>query len=126
MDAWEVVDRTPDMNVIDSIWAFRLKRFPDGMIKKFKARFCARGDQQLAGVDFFETYAPVVQWTTVRLMLILEILLNLKSKQGDATAAFLHADLGEDENVYVEMPLGFSRISRINISRTVVHCTTGA
>ena len=49
MDAWEVVDRTPDMNVIDSMWAFRLKRFPDGMIKKFKARFCARGDQQLAG-----------------------------------------------------------------------------
>eukprot|EP00956_Cyclotella_meneghiniana_P031971 scaffold85836_cov36-Cyclotella_meneghiniana.AAC.1 len=70
------------MNVIDSIWAFKLKRFPDGMVKKFKARFCARGDQeQLEGVDFFETYAPVVQWTTVRLMLILEILLQLKSKQ---------------------------------------------
>ena len=113
MDAWEVVDRTPEMNVIDSIWAFRLKRFPDGMIKKFKARFCARGDQQLAGVDFFETYAPVVQWTTVRLMLILEILLNLKSKQGDVTAAFLHADLGEDENVYVEMPLGFRKKGKV-------------
>ena len=61
MEAWEVVDKTPDMNVIQSIWAFRLKRFPDGMVKKFKARFCARGDQQLEGVDFFETYAPVVQ-----------------------------------------------------------------
>ena len=60
MEAWEVVDKTPDMNVIQSIWAFRLKRFPDGMVKKFKARFCARGDQQLEGVDFFETYAPVV------------------------------------------------------------------
>ncbi|EJK72404.1 hypothetical protein THAOC_06069 [Thalassiosira oceanica] len=31
-----------------------------GLIKKFKARFCARGDQQLKGVDFFEVYAPVV------------------------------------------------------------------
>ena len=113
MDDWEVVDRTPDMNVIDSIWAFRLKRFPDGMIKKFKAQFCARGDQQLAGVDFFETYAPVVQWTTVQLMLILEILLNLKSKQGDVTAAFLHADLGEDEKVYVEMPLGFRKKGKV-------------
>ena len=61
----------------------------------------------MEGVDFFETYAPVVQWTTVRLMLILEVLLGLKSKQGDVTAAFLHADLGEEEEVYVRMPMGF-------------------
>ena len=65
MNAWEVVDREDGMNVLQSIWAFKIKRYPDGLIKKFKARFCARGDQQLEGVDFFETYAPVVQWTTV-------------------------------------------------------------
>jgi hypothetical protein len=41
-------------------------------------------------------------------MLILEVLLQLTSKQGDVTAAFLHADLDkEKEKVYVEMPLGF-------------------
>ncbi len=112
MDAWDIVDRTDDMNVIDSIWAFKCKRYPDGLIKKFKARFCARGDQQLEGIDFFETYAPVVQWTTVRLLLILEILLNLKSKQGDVTAAFLHAPL-EDEKVFVEMPLGFKEPGKV-------------
>ena len=71
MDSWDVVDRTDDMNVLASIWAFKIKRSPDGLIKKFKARFCARGDQQLEGIDFFETYAPVVQWTTVWLLLIL-------------------------------------------------------
>lgn len=113
MGAWEVVDREEDMNVIDSTWAFKLKRYPDGMVKKFKARFCARGDQQLEGIDFFETYAPVVQWTTVRLMLILEILLGLKSKQGDITAAFLHADLDEKEKVYVQMPLGFRQKGKV-------------
>ena len=99
MDAWEVVERTLDMNVIRSTWAFKIKRYPDGLIKKFKARFCARGDMQVEGIDFFETYAPVMQWTTVRLMLILEVLLGLKSKQGDVTAAFLHADLEENEKV---------------------------
>ena len=113
MGAWEVVDRTDDMNVIDSTWAFKLKRYPDGLIKKFKARFCARGDQQIEGVDFFETYAPVVQWTTVRLMLILEVLLDLKSKQGDVTAAFLHADIEEGEEVYVKMPRGFERPGKV-------------
>ena len=62
---------------------------------------------KLEGIYFFETYAPVVQWTTVILMLILEVLLGLKSKQGDVTAAFLHANLGKYEKVFVEMPRGF-------------------
>ncbi len=66
---------------------------PNGTVKKFKARFCANGDQQLEGIDFFETYAPVMQWTTVCLMLILENLLNLKSKQDGVTIAFLHAKI---------------------------------
>jgi hypothetical protein len=65
MDAWEVVDRPLHSKVLDIIWAFKIKRFPDGLIKGFKGRICARGDQQVEGVDFFETYAPVVQWTTV-------------------------------------------------------------
>jgi hypothetical protein len=42
--------------------------------------FFARGDQQLEGIDLFETYDPVAQWTTVRMMLVLKILLKLKSK----------------------------------------------
>ena len=41
------------------------------------------------------------------LMLILEVLLGLKSKQGDVTAAFLHANLGKGEKIFVEMPRGF-------------------
>jgi hypothetical protein len=113
MDAWEVVDQVEGMNVIDSIWAFRLKRYLDGIAKKFKARFCARGDQQLEGIDFFETYAPVVQWTTVHLLLILEVLLQLKSKQGDVMAAFLHSKLGENEKVYVEMQMGFRQKGKV-------------
>ena len=46
-------------------------------------------------------------------MLILEVLLDLKSKQGDVTAAFLHVDLGEDEEVYVRMPRGFEQSGKI-------------
>ena len=117
IDAWSVIDRESDHHVIASTWAFKCKRYPDGLIKKFKARFCARGDQQLEGIDFFETYAPVVQWTTIRLMFILEILLGLKSKQGDVTCAFLHADLEPGENVYVDMPLGFSQYSKNGIRK---------
>ena len=112
MDAWDVVDQTDDMNVLPSTWAFKAKRFPDGLIKKFKARFCARGDKQIEGVDYFVTYAPVVQWTTIRLMLILECVLDLKSKQGDVTCAFLHAKLPPEEKVYLEMPRGFKQYGK--------------
>ena len=62
---------------------------------------------QLEGVDFFETYAQVVQWTTIWSMFILEVLLGLKSKLGDVTCAFLHADLAPDDTVYVDMSLTF-------------------
>ena len=44
MNGWEVVDREEGMNVLQSIWAFKIKRYPDGLIKKFKARFCAQGN----------------------------------------------------------------------------------
>ncbi len=44
-------------------------------------------------------------------MLILENYLDLKSKQADVNAAFLHVTLEEDEKVYVEMPLGFKQCS---------------
>jgi hypothetical protein len=100
------------MNVISSTWAFKCKRNPDGLIKKFKPRYCAPGDQQLEGIDLFETYAPVVQWTTIRLMFILEILLGLKSMQGDVTCAFLHADLEENKTVYVDMSMGFTQYGK--------------
>ena len=80
MDAWKIVGKSDDMNIVYLIWTFKLKQFPNVLIKKFKALLCDRGDQQLEGVDFFETYASVVQWNTVRMILILEIQLKLKSK----------------------------------------------
>jgi hypothetical protein len=116
IEAWSMVDcydsNGAPHHVTPSTWAFKCKRYPDGRIKKFKARFCAKGNKQLEGIDFFETYAPVVQRTTIRLMFILEILLGLKSKQGNVLCAFLRGELKPGENVYVEMPLGFSQHSK--------------
>ncbi len=97
------------MNVINGTWAFKCKKFPNGVVKKFKACCCAHGDQQLKEIGFFETYAHVVQWTMVCLMIILKNLLGLKSKQTDVTAAFFCATLVEDEKAYAEIPLGFKQ-----------------
>lgn len=106
---WDLVPRLPGMNVLPSTWAFKVKRYPDGSVKKFKARFCARGDRQLEGIDYFETWAPVVQWSTIRIVLIIAVKLGYKSAQCDITAAFIHALLPEDETIYVEQPRGFRK-----------------
>ena len=60
-------------HVIPSTWDFKVKRFPCVIFRKFKARLCARSDRKLEGVHYFEKYYPVVPWTTVRLMLSLNI-----------------------------------------------------
>jgi hypothetical protein len=125
-NAWEVVDRKDWMNVLPSTWAFKCKRYPDGMVRKLKARFCARGDRQVEGVDYFDTFAPVVNWTTIRLMLILSVILNLATVQVDYTAAFLHAPIDRDPNwdnlseeekkksgVYIQMPRGFGQPGKV-------------
>ena len=101
MNVWTLVKRTPDTNVLPGTWAFKCKRYPDGAPKKHKARFCFRGDRQIHGVDFFETWAPVVQWATIRSLMILVVKEKLVSAQCDITAAFVHTTLPVDEVVYV-------------------------
>jgi hypothetical protein len=85
---------------------FKLKRFSDGYASKFKARFCVRGDLQKESVDYFEKYAPVVQWSTVRMLLTLVIREGWDTWQVDYTNAFAHAEL-QDE-VFVEPPNMFA------------------
>ena len=111
MGAWEIVDRPVGKKVLPGTWALHRKRYPDGRVKKLKARFCALGDKQIEGVDFFETYAPVVSWNTMRTLLALEVHLGLASCQVDYTSAFVHADLSDE--VYVEMPQGFRQDGKV-------------
>ena len=68
-------------NVLPGTWAFKVKRYPDGRFRKFKARFCDQGDRQIEGVDYFKKYAPVVSWSTVRLMLVLAASCGLETQQ---------------------------------------------
>ena len=111
IDSWDIIDYEPHMNVLSSTWSFKVKRYPDGSIKKLKARFCVRGYEQIEGVDYFDTYAPVVSWTTVRLLLVLSIVLNLFTCQVDYTAAFAQAPVTDD--IYVEMPRGFKQPGKV-------------
>jgi hypothetical protein len=98
MKSWEIVERKSWMNVHPSTWALRCKRFPEGMISKLKARFCARGDKQLEGVDLFETFAPVCNWQTFRIMLILSLIYDFATLQVEYTSAFTQAEIYKPPN----------------------------
>ena len=100
------------MNILSSTYAFKYKQFCYGYVKKSKSCFCVIGDEKSEGVDYFETYAPVVIWTTILRMIILECLLYLKSKQGGVNCAFLHSHLTEYETLYDHTPQGFNQYDK--------------
>ena len=71
---------------------------------KFKGRLFARGDQQLHEIDYNETFAPTLRYTTLRLFQSLACSFDLENEQFDVLAAFLNAHV--DENIYMHSPPG--------------------
>ena len=93
--------RTP----ISCKWIFRVKRDVDGNISKWKGRLVARGFTQERGIDYQETFSPVVRFTNVRLLLIYGLQNQMLIHQMDVTTAFLNGLL--DEEIYMNQPEGF-------------------
>jgi len=109
MKTWTVVTRESVLRggrlVLPTTWAFRLKRKPDGTAYQYKARLCVRGDLQILGEDYWQSYSPVCQWSTVRLLLIMSVVHGLHTRQVDYVNAFAQAEL--DKEVFVEFPKGY-------------------
>jgi hypothetical protein len=103
---WELVPRQDNMNVVGSRWVFKTKLKSDGSIDRFKARFFAQGYSQSFGIDFLETFSPVIKPQTIRLVLSLALIHGWSLRQLDVKNAFLHGSL--KEVVYMEQPPGFS------------------
>jgi hypothetical protein len=109
--------------------------FLNGMIRKLKARFCARGDNQMEGVDLFETFSPVCNWKTVRIMLLISLIYDFATLQVDYTAAFTQSDIDKPPNwdsmtpkekersgVYRELSKGFKQAGKVLILNKSLYC----
>ena len=105
-------DIPKDSKTINAIWYFSRKRFPDGRLNKHKARLCAHGGQQQWGVNYWETYTPVVNWISVRFLLIISELTGLETQSIDFVLAFPHTKL--DVPAFMEIPPGVDVGSIIN------------
>ena len=104
-NTWSFVPRTKDMHVLGNKWIHKVKLNADGTAKGYRSRLVAQGNNQEEGVDYLETYSPVVRTATVRIVLHLATIMQWDVKQIDVKNAFLHGDL--TETVYMKQPLGF-------------------
>jgi hypothetical protein len=85
------------------VWQFKRKRdLRTGAIKKHKARLCLDGSKQTKGVDFWETYAPVATWNSIRVLLIMSLTLGWHTKQLDYVQAFPQAP--RETQLYTKLP----------------------
>jgi len=95
-DIIDIENIPKNTKILRAIWSHRRKTNPGGEVYKHKSRICADGSQQEEGIDFDETFSPVVSWSTVRLILILAMTKDLKMRQIDYVQAFTQAELEDD------------------------------
>ena len=86
------------------IWSFKRKRRPDGTLVKHKARLCCHGGQQQWGINYWDTYAPVVSWSSIRILLIMANMHNLYTKPIDFIQAYPQAEI--KTNIFLHSPPG--------------------
>ena len=101
---WSVVKKPNDKSIIQTRWIFKIKRNADNKPEKYKARLVAKGYCQEYGIDYYETFAPVVKVQTLRTIFALSAQQNLIVHQVDINTAFLNGDL--EEEIFIEPPPG--------------------
>ncbi|KAK5666830.1 hypothetical protein QVD99_8733 [Batrachochytrium dendrobatidis] len=107
---WQVCEVPKDQRVIQVRWVFKIKYNTDGSIDKYKARLVAKGFVQVPGVDYHETYAPVLRFTSLRTLLSLAAIHDLEVDHTDANNAFLNGNI--EEELYIDLPEGYQEQSK--------------
>jgi histone deacetylase 1/2 len=109
---WHLVPPRKGSNIIDCKWVFKIKYKADGTLDKYKGRLVAKGFKQRYGVDYEDTFSPVVKMSTIRTILAIAVSRGWSLRQLDVQNAFLHGIL--EEEVYMRQPPGYIDKTRPN------------
>jgi hypothetical protein len=102
---WELVPLPAGRRALKNKWVFRLKTDESGNVTRYKARLCACGYNQVAGIDYKEIFSPVVRTESFRMFLALVAGRDMDCIQMDVVTAFLNGSVEED--VYMRQPPGY-------------------
>lgn len=102
---WELVELPQDREAIGCKWVFKVKYTSDGKVDRFKGRLVAKGFSQKYSVDYDETFAPVVRFSSIRALLAFAVQNNMLIHQMDIVTAFLNGELSEE--IYMQQPDGY-------------------
>lgn len=104
-DTFTRVPYQPDMHILGCRWIFRVKLNADGTVKCLRFRLVVKGYDQEEGIDYLDTYSPVVKSPTIRATLHLTTVNKWDIRQVDVKHTFLYGDL--EETLYMHQPPGF-------------------
>ena len=90
--------------MVGSRWIYKVKQESNGSIKKYKARFFARGFSQIEGIDYEETFAPVARYSSIQSILALSVQMGWHIHQMDVKTMFLNGVI--EDKVYIDQPEG--------------------
>lgn len=105
-NTWTLENLPAGRKAIKSKWVFKAKTDDAGKIIRYKARLVAKGCSQKPGIDYSETFSPVVRYNSIRFLLALAAKNDLKIHQMDVITAFLQGDLNEE--IFMEQPEKFN------------------
>ena len=99
-----IIERPENIRAIGFKWVFKIKENKDGTIERYKTRCTALGNLQRPGYDFDETFAPVVRYSTIRMLLAKAATSKMILHHMDVDTAFLYGTLDDTDKVYMKVP----------------------